>query len=61
MRCLNCEHFKIAYQPMMPWDMGLAECKKHDLECDFSSKRKLNRLVCVEETNDEKRSGASSR
>lgn len=54
-KCKECEFFKIAYQPMMPFDTGLAVCKKHNLECDFSSQRKLNRLVCVEEqegTND---------
>ena len=32
------------------WDLGQARCEKHDLICEFSSHRKLNRLVCVEET-----------
>lgn len=53
MKCVECEHFKIAYQPMMPFDMGLAVCDKHNLECDFASKRKLNRLVCIEEESKE--------
>ena len=52
-KCKECEDFKIAYQPMMPFDTGLAVCKKHNLECDFSSQRKLNRLVCVEEQEGE--------
>ena len=51
MKCRECPYFEIAYEPMMPWDMGLAVCKKHNLECDFSSRRKLNRLTCVD--NDE--------
>ena len=37
---------------MMPWDTGLAVCKKHNLECDFSSQRKLNSLVCVEKAKE---------
>ena len=48
-RCVDCPHFKIAYAPMMPYDMGLARCTKYDLVCDFTSKRKLNRLECVKE------------
>ena len=52
MKCKECPHFKIAYQPMMPWDTGLAVCKKHNLECDFSSQRKLNSLVCVEKAKE---------
>lgn len=48
MKCRECPYFEVAYEPMMPWDMGLAVCKKHNLEADFSSRRKLNRLTCVE-------------
>ena len=48
-KCVDCKHFKIAYQPMMPYDTGLATCDKYNLECDFSSRRKLNRLTCVEQ------------
>ena len=47
MNCKDCEHFKIVYQPMMPWDTGLAVCEKYNLKCDFSSQRKLNRLTCT--------------
>lgn len=50
MKCKKCKHFKVVYQPMMPYDSGLAKCEKHDLVCDFTSERKLNRLTCVEET-----------
>lgn len=52
MKCKECPHFKIAYQPMMPWDTGLAVCEKYNLECDFSSQRKLNSLVCVEKAEE---------
>lgn len=47
MKCKDCSYFKIAYEPMMPFDMGLAICTKYNLEVDFPSKRKINRLVCV--------------
>lgn len=49
MKCKDCEHFEIGYPPMMPYDSGLAVCKKHNLVCDYTSNRKLNRLTCVEE------------
>lgn len=53
-RCVGCESFRILYEPIKDpqggcWDSGLARCDKHDLVCDFTSARKLNRLVCVEE------------
>ena len=48
MKCKDCPYFKIAYEPMMPFDMGLAVCTKYDLEVDFADRRKINRLVCVE-------------
>lgn len=51
-KCKDCEHFKIAYQPMMPWDSGLAVCEKLNLECDFTSMRKINALVCAEGGDD---------
>ena len=49
MKCKDCEHFEIGYPPMMPYDSGLAVCKKHNLVCDYTSNRKLNSLTCVEE------------
>lgn len=52
MKCKDCPYFRIAYQPMMPWDMGLVVCEKHNLECDFSSQRKLNNLTCVEDAEE---------
>ena len=55
MRCKDCEYFKVAYYPMMPFDMGLVVCSKYNLECDFSSERKLNRLTCIEETEEGKK------
>lgn len=53
MNCKDCEYFKVAYNPMMPYDMGLAVCEKYNLECDFSSERKLNRLTCIEKMSEE--------
>ena len=54
MRCKDCPHFKIMYNPIKHgteiWDMGKAKCEKHDLIVDFINKRKLNKLECVEET-----------
>ena len=52
--CKDCENFRIVTEPYRSggelWDLGQARCEKHDLICEFSSHRKLNRLVCVEET-----------
>ena len=48
MNCKDCQHFKIAYEPMMPFDMGLAVCVKHNLEVDFANRRKINKLMCIE-------------
>ena len=47
MKCIECPHFEVAYEPMMPFDMGLAVCKKYNLETDFADRRKLNRLTFV--------------
>lgn len=53
MKCADCEYFRILYEPIKTgkdiWDSGLAECKKHDLVVDFTSRRKINALMCVEE------------
>ncbi len=52
MKCVDCEHFKIKYEPYKSggvcWDFGMAECDKHNLVVDFASHRKLNKLECVE-------------
>lgn len=53
MKCADCPHFKILYGPIGKrteiWDFGKAKCEKHDLYVDFASKRKLNKLECLEE------------
>ena len=53
MKCRNCEHFHVRYQPLKVggecYDSGMAECKKYDLVVDFTSTRKLNRLECVDD------------
>ena len=48
MLCKECPHFEIQAEPEMPWHMGLAVCKKHNLITDFLDRRKFNRLKCVE-------------
>ena len=58
MNCKDCEHFHIRQEPLRTpgklWDMGLAECKKHNVVADFANETKLNRLKCVEsEGNDD--------
>lgn len=50
MRCKDCEHFHICYEPIKGSDTGMAECRKHDLVVDFLSHKKLERLECVEAT-----------
>lgn len=53
MNCKDCQYFKIAYEPMMPFDMGLAVCTKHNLEVDFADRKKINKLVCIENEKEE--------
>ena len=57
MRCTECPHFRIAYNPIRCngelLDTGLAKCEKNDLVVDFLSERKLNRLTCVDEEREE--------
>lgn len=52
MKCVDCEHFKIKYEPYKSGgillNFGMAECDKHNLVVDFASHRKLNKLECVE-------------
>ena len=56
MKCWECQHFKIQYEPygtiaMGIWDFGKARCDKHDLVVDFASHKELKKLQCVEEAN----------
>ena len=57
MKCWECEHFKIQYEPLRSgsgiWDFGRAKCMKHDLIVDFPNHGKLKKLECVEETKPE--------
>ena len=58
MKCCECEHFKIQYEPIGKirtgiWDFGRAKCMKHDLIVDFPNHGKLKKLECVEETKPE--------
>ena len=53
MMCKECEHFK-TIKPDMPFQEGIAVCKKHNLITEFFDNRKINRLVCVEGTEEEK-------
>lgn len=57
MKCCECEHFKIQYEPLRGksgiWDFGRAKCMKHDLIVDFPNHGKLKKLECVEETESE--------
>lgn len=52
MKCKDCPHFHIRYEPYKSggvlWDTGLAECKKLDMVVDFSSHRKLDKLECMD-------------
>lgn len=56
MLCKDCFHFHIRQHPIKAgkeskagyWDLGLAECGKHNLVVDFLDRGKLNRLECVE-------------
>lgn len=49
MRCVECQHFQIEYDPWKGIDFGKATCKKHGLVCDYISKQQLGKLECVEE------------
>lgn len=49
MKCVECPHFRIEYDPWKGVDFGKATCKKHGLVCDYISKQQLRRLECVEE------------
>lgn len=53
MNCKDCDYFHINYEPMKVgksiYDLGRASCKKYNLVTDFSNNRKINRLKCVDE------------
>jgi hypothetical protein len=49
MKCKNCPYFRIRQRPIKGFDLGMAECKKHDLVVDFRSMTKVNMLECVED------------
>jgi len=53
MTCDKCEHFKVLYEPLRTkgelWDMGKAECGKHNLETNFSTHGKFKRLSICED------------
>lgn len=48
MKCVECPHFQIEYDPWKGIDFGKATCKKHGLVCDYVSKQQLRRLECVD-------------
>ena len=54
MKCKDCPHFRILYDPigkgMEIWDFGKAKCEKYDAYVDFASKRKLNKMECIEKS-----------
>ena len=56
-KCYTCEYFHIRQQPLRGkeglYDMGMAECTKHNLVVDFVNHGKLKRLECVEESEGE--------
>lgn len=52
MKCIDCEHFNILYDPYRSggilWDTGRAECTKYNLVIDTVSQKQINKLVCVD-------------
>ena len=54
MKCLDCPHFEIQYEPLKSisgvLDFGRAKCSKFNLIVDFTNHRKLKKLECKEET-----------
>ena len=51
MMCKDCEYFRIVAEPIKTdggvLDMGMAYCEKYHMVCDFTDRRKLNKLECV--------------
>ena len=58
MLCEDCPYFHIRQEPLRDkgilWDLGLAECGKHNLVVDFVNHRKFKTLKCVEDECNEK-------
>ena len=54
-KCRDCPYFHIRQRPIKGWDLGLAECQKHNLVVDFASMRKISTLECIEKERTEKR------
>ena len=52
MKCKDCPYFRIRQRPIEDFDLGLAECQKHNLVVDFQSMRKVNMLECVEDEHE---------
>ena len=55
MTCDKCDYLKILYEPLRTqgdlWDLGRAECKKHNLITDFANHGKFKRLQCPDNHN----------
>ena len=52
--CKDCEHFHIDYEPLPDhYDTGRASCDKYNFITDFYDRRKINKLECVEEGDEE--------
>ena len=45
--CKGCEHLKILYEPMMPYELGRAKCTKYNRLTDFLRRNKFSKLKCV--------------
>jgi len=45
MRCKECTHFKILYEPYS-YEWGKVKCEKYNLYADYKSKQKFDRLTC---------------
>ena len=57
MKCIECPHFKILYEPIKNggdvWDLGKAKCNKYDLVTYFVSHRIFNKMMCAVESEQE--------
>ena len=53
MTCDKCEYFKILYEPIRSegvlWDLGRAECEKHNLIVEFANHGKFKKLEVCED------------
>ena len=52
--CKDCPHFHIRLEYKNEYEWGLAECDKYNLVTDFRSKKKFEKLKCVEEGAEDK-------